>query len=74
MREIAIDVESYGVASAAVDLSIPWLIVKAVQNLADGGKSESEKGYRELAKFSSGYTIVNLMARYLKELNSIELS
>lgn len=55
----AIDMEAYAFASVANIHRIPWLVVKTVQDYANGHKSDDESGSREYATFSSSTFIKN---------------
>lgn len=48
-----IDMEAYGVALAASSLGTKWIVVKGVQDFADGNKSSSEVDSRTFAAFAS---------------------
>lgn len=50
----AIDMESYEIALAATALGTKWIVIKAVQDFADGQKENDEAGTRA---FSSVRTI-----------------
>lgn len=63
---VAIDMESFGVAYAANTSNTPWLIVKSVQDLADGNKQSTEQSYRNFAAFSSGLVLVDCAIGFLK--------
>ena len=65
---ISLDMEAYGVAAAADQLRIPWLIMKSVQDYADGKKSKTEKYSRAYAAFSSTYILKNYIHKILAYL------
>lgn len=48
-----IDMEAYGVALAAASLNTKWIVVKGVQDFADGNKSASEADGRTFAAHAS---------------------
>jgi nucleoside phosphorylase len=48
-----IDMEAYGVAVAAVALETKWVVIKAVQDYADGNKTGDESGIRAFAAYAS---------------------
>ena len=49
----AIDMEGYGVALASSALRTRWIVIKAVQDFADGKKGENEINVREFAAYAS---------------------
>ena len=49
----AIDMEAYALATAANILGTKWIVVKSVQDYANGEKSKSEKSIRPFAAYSS---------------------
>lgn len=49
----AIDMEGYGVALASTALRTRWIVIKAVQDFADGKKGENEINVREFAAYAS---------------------
>ena len=61
---ISLDMEAYGVASAAHQLNTPWFILKSVQDYADGKKSSTETKSRAYAAYSSAY----IFHRYLSKI------
>lgn len=56
-----IDMESYGVALAAVALRTPWLVAKAVQDFADGDKAQDEKEIRDFSAFASAMLLKEIL-------------
>ena len=50
---VAIDMEAYALALAAEELDTKWIVIKSVQDFADGDKSSSESGVRSFAAYSS---------------------
>lgn len=54
---IAIDMETFALAAAATSYNIKWLVVKGVQDFADGEKSETEKNYRKVSCLASAYAL-----------------
>lgn len=54
---IALDMEAYAVAMAADQMKTPWLVMKSVQDYADGEKQNDEKKSRAYAAFSSTYVL-----------------
>lgn len=63
-----LDMEAYGVAMAANTLHIPWLIIKSVQDYADGKKSATETKSRAYAAFSSTFLPKNYLDKIMKFL------
>lgn len=61
---IALDMEAYAVAMAADQMNVPWIIVKSVQDYANGEKSETEAKSRAYAAFSSAY----LLCEYIPKM------
>lgn len=49
----AIDMESYGFALAATALRKKWIVIKAVQDYADGNKEHDETGIRDFSAYAS---------------------
>ncbi len=49
----AIDMEAYALATAANILRTKWIVIKSVQDFADGNKSETESSVRAFATYSS---------------------
>lgn len=48
-----IDMEGYGLALAAFALRTRWIVIKSVQDYADGKKGREEKGIRDFSSFAS---------------------
>lgn len=48
-----IDMEGYGVALASSALRTRWVVIKAVQDFADGKKEEDETGIRDFSAYAS---------------------
>ena len=65
---IALDMEAYAVAAAAHQMKIPWLIIKSVQDFADGKKESTEKDSRAYAAFSSTYALCEKLPELMKYL------
>lgn len=61
-----IDMEAYGVALASDVLHTPWLIVKGVQDFADGNKNTMEVNVREYAAFVSVVVLEKIIPIYLR--------
>lgn len=61
-----IDMEAYGVALASDVLHTPWLIVKGVQDYADGNKNIIEVNVREYAAFVSVVVLEKIIPIYLR--------
>ena len=61
-----LDMEAYGVAAAAHQLHTPWLIMKSVQDYADGKKNETEQKSRAYASFSSTYVLVKYLSKIMR--------
>ena len=66
---ISLDMEAYAVALAADQLKTPWIIVKSVQDYADGKKSEAEKDSRAYAAFSSVYLLCEYLPKMIEYIN-----
>lgn len=65
---IGIDMEAYALAAAAEDLDTKWIVIKSVQDFANGNKSSSESGVRNFAAYSSAklfQLIVKELLEYL---------
>ena len=58
------DMEAYGVAVASSTLRTKWLIIKAVQDYADGDKEESESTYRSYAALASAKVFAEFILLY----------
>ena len=50
---VGIDMEAYALAVSANILRTKWMVIKTVQDFADGEKTETENGIRNFAAFSS---------------------
>lgn len=57
----AIDMEGYGIALAATALRTKWIIIKAVQDFADGHKEHDESGIRDFAAYASASLLKNMI-------------
>lgn len=66
---ISLDMEAYAVALAADQLKTPWVVVKSVQDYADGKKSNTETASRAYAAFSSAYLLCEYLPRMIEYLN-----
>lgn len=65
---IGIDMEAYALAAAAEELDTKWIVIKSVQDFANGNKSSSESGVRNFAAYSSAklfQLIVKELLEYL---------
>ena len=60
--------EAYGVAHAANELKTPWLIVKSVQDYANGKKVADEKTTRPFASFCSAFFVYRNLNRILESI------
>lgn len=69
-KAYVLDMEAYGVSHAADELKTPWLIVKAVQDYANGNKSEDESDTRAYASFASSKFVFRNLDRIIKCLES----
>ena len=58
-----IDMEAYALAVSSTILETKWLVIKGVQDYANGDKENTEKGYRGFAAYSSA----KLLQLMLKE-------
>lgn len=63
-----LDMEAYGVATAANTLRVPWLIIKSVQDYADGKKNATETKSRAYAAFSSTFLLKKYLDKIMKFL------
>lgn len=63
-----VDMEAYGVALAASSLSTKWIVVKGVQDFADGNKSTSEVDGRTFAAFASAILTGKIIADVVPNL------
>ena len=50
---VALDMEGYALAAAADNMDTKWLVIKTVQDFADGNKSATEGSIRPYAAYSS---------------------
>ena len=66
---ISLDMEAYAVALAADQLKTPWVIVKSVQDYADGNKSLTEKASRAYAAFSSAYLLCEYLPKMIEYIS-----
>ncbi len=57
----AIDMEGYGIALAATALRTKWIVIKAVQDFADGNKEQDESGIRDFAAYASASLLKNMI-------------
>ena len=60
-----IDMEAYGVALSCDVLHTPWLVVKGVQDFADGNKNIDETNVREYAAFASAAVLEKIVPPFL---------
>lgn len=63
---VGIDMEAYALAVSSNILRTKWIIIKSVQDFADGEKSTTETGIRSFAAYSSA----KLLALILKDLSN----
>ena len=61
---VALDMESYAVACTAQNLNTPWLVIKVVQDYANGKKENDEKDVRDYASYL-GPAVIN---HYLSQI------
>ncbi len=66
---VSLDMEAHAVAVAADHLKTPWIIVKSVQDYADGKKSQTEGKSRAYAAFSSTYLLCEYLPQMMKYVN-----
>lgn len=59
-----IDMEGYGVALACSALGTKWVVIKAVQDFADGKKEMDENGVRDFSAYASA-SLLKQMIRYI---------
>lgn len=57
----AIDMEGYGLALAASALRKKWIVIKAVQDFADGHKEHDESGIRDFSSYASAALLKNII-------------
>lgn len=69
-KTYVLDMEAYGVSHAADELKTPWLIVKAVQDFANGEKAKDESNTRAYACFASSKFLFKNINRILECLES----
>ena len=69
-KAYVLDMEAYGVSHAADELKTPWLIVKAVQDFANGEKAKDESDARAYASFASCKFVFRNINCILKSLES----
>jgi nucleoside phosphorylase len=50
---VALDMEAYALGAAADTMNTKWLVIKTVQDFADGNKSATEGDIRPFAAYSS---------------------
>lgn len=66
---VAIDMEAYALATAANILRAKWLVIKSVQDFADGDKTATEETIRPFAAYSSAkllQLILNQITPYIQ--------
>lgn len=61
-----IDMEAYGVALACSALRTQWLVIKSVQDFADGKKEQDEGQVREFAAFASAEMFKKIILNLLR--------
>lgn len=61
-----IDMEAYGLACAAKVFGTKWIVAKAVQDFADGSKSETEEKVRSFAAFASAELLRLLLEDFME--------
>lgn len=69
---VALDMEAHAVAHAAKRFKTPWLVIKVVQDYANGNKEEDEKVARNYAAFESASFLKNNLDRILMSLEKDE--
>jgi len=65
---IALDMEAYAVALAAQHLDVAWMVIKSVQDYADGKKNETEGDYRKYAAYSSARVLYECLPEIMKRI------
>lgn len=65
--------KAYAVSQAATTLGIPSLIIKSVQDYANGNKSADEAKARRFALFASAYFVKSTLNNIISCLNSEEI-
>lgn len=63
---IALDMEAYALALAADQLDTPWIVVKSVQDYANGNKNKDESVSRSYAAYSSTYVLCENIEKIFK--------
>lgn len=58
---VGIDMEAYALAVSSNILRTKWIVIKTVQDFADGDKSETEKGIRNFAAYSSAKLLEEIL-------------
>lgn len=63
---MALDMEAYAVAAVANQMKTPWLVLKSVQDYANGKKQDTEKKSRAYAAFSSTYILCQQLSKLME--------
>ena len=58
---VGIDMEAYALAVSSNILRTKWIVVKTVQDFADGDKAQTEKGIRTFAAYSSAKLLQQIL-------------
>ncbi len=69
----ALDMEAYAVSQAATTLGVPSLIIKSVQDYANGNKRADEAKARKFASFASAYFVKLTLNDIISCLNPEEI-
>ncbi len=64
---VALDMEGYALAAAADLLDTKWIVIKTVQDFADGNKSSTEGDIRPFAAYSSAKLLDIILERITKD-------
>ena len=61
---VALDMEGYALATVADMMDTKWLVIKTVQDFADGNKSATEGDVRPYAAYSSAKLLEIILEKY----------
>lgn len=67
---IALDMEAYAVALSARTFNKKWVVIKSVQDYANGKKSEDEKKARNFAAYSSAKLLYDLIPGIMETISN----
>ncbi len=63
-----IDMEGFGVALASNAMNKKWIVIKAVQDFANGNKSTDENGIRKFSSYASAAMLKQIIPLYFAEM------